>query len=292
MDRNDARAEGRDNNLITTVRRAIEPFEEIVFALLFGSGASGRLREDSDLDVAVYVDSGGRLEVEEPREYAREAALQIAIERATDRNVDLLLLNSAPATVTSAAVLTGKRILVRNPGLSSRYFLAVTNVAIDFLWDQKEFRQIAERSTSLSELDRERLNRILQYIDEELPDRNRFARISGPEYHNDRDKRRLVDRWTEMLINAAIDIGKIVLAAEGRAVPPTYGRILQDLGGVDGFEHLSEDLVPLAPLRNIMSHEYLDLRYTRIHSFATKGADAVGDLASAARRWMVLPAAD
>ena len=66
-------------NLRSATRGALEPFENVAFAFLFGSAVSDRLRRDSDLDVAVYGASGRHLEIETDREWrairARSASL-------------------------------------------------------------------------------------------------------------------------------------------------------------------------------------------------------------------------
>lgn len=272
--------------LATRLRAALEPFPEIAFAVLFGSGVTGRLRTDSDIDVAIYLDADGALEIEVEREVPNEADVQIALERAVDRNVDLLILNRAPATVCSAALLTGRPFLLRRGPLYSRYFLAVTNVAIDFLTTEAEFREIAARSNSLSDIDRERLRRILDYIHDELADRREFQEVGLSRYRSDRDLRRNLDRWVEMLINATIDIAKIVLSSEHRPVPRTYGQILEDLESTDPFTALAGRLKPLAPLRNTMAHEYLDLRFGRVKRFVDEGASAVEETARLTGDWM------
>ena len=273
-------------SLIPQLRETLLGFNEISFAVLFGSVIQGRLRDDSDLDIGVYVDAAGALEVEVEREVPMEADLQVALERATGRNVDLLVLNRAPATVCSAALLTGQAVLIREEQLYARYFLAVTNVAIDFLATEREFREIAARSTSLTEIDRERIERILEYIDEEISDRPKFQAVSLVRYRNDRDLRRNLDRWVEMLINAAIDIAKIILSSEHKAVPRTYGQILDDLEATPPFDELRGRLKALASLRNMMAHESLDLRFGRVQEFVAEGAGAVADLARVTRSWM------
>jgi uncharacterized protein YutE (UPF0331/DUF86 family)/predicted nucleotidyltransferase len=280
-----ARSDDLDS-LIPQLRETLLGFPSVSFSFLFGSAIQGRLRDDSDLDVAVYVDADGTLEVEAERDVPEDADVQIALERATGRNVDLLILNRAPATVCSAALLTGEAVLVRHEQLYARYFLAVTNVAIDFLATEREFREIAARSRSLTEIDRERLARILEYVEEEMSDRPEFEGVGLPRYRNDRGLRRNLDRWVEMLINAAIDIAKIVLSSEHKPVPRTYGQILEDLESTAPFDELAGRLKPLAPLRNTMAHEYLDLRFGRVRKFVTEGADAVADLARVARSWM------
>lgn len=273
-------------SLIPQLCETLLGFAQVSFALVFGSAVQGRLRDDSDLDVAVYVDSEGALEIEAERQVSEEADVQIALERVTGRNVDLLILNRAPATVCSAALLTGQPVLIRHEQLYARYFLAVTNVAIDFLATEREFREIAARSKSLTEIDRERLERVLEYIDEEMSDRSEFEGVGLPRYRNDRGLRRNLDRWVEMLINAAIDVAKIVLSSEHKSVPRTYGQILEDLESTAPFDELAGRLKPLAPLRNMMAHEYLDLRFGRVQRFVAEGADAVADLARVARSWM------
>ncbi|MCK4516107.1 MAG: DUF86 domain-containing protein [Spirochaetaceae bacterium] len=269
--------------LESTITAALESFPGLSFAFLFGSAVTGRMRRDSDIDVAVYGDSDGMLEIEAEREFQDESEIQIALERATNRNVDLLVLNRAPATVCAAALLSGRAVLIRDGRLLSRYFLAVTTVAMDFLQTEREFRDIRSRSRSLSEIDRNRLARILDFVDEELEDREKFRQVGLTQYRSDRDMRRNLDRWTEMLINAAIDIGKIVLSSEHRSVPQTYGQILADLVTVPGFTELGGRLKQLAGVRNVLAHEYLDLRFGRVQNFVESGSQAVKALAEMTR---------
>ena len=274
------------DKIAAAVGSELQRFRHLAFAVLFGSACSGRLRPDSDVDVAVYGESDGRLEIEREREIERETEIQIALERATQRNVELLVLNRAPATVSAAALTSGRVVLMRNGTLYSRYFLAVTTVAIDFLQTEREYRAIRDRSRSLSPVDRSRLERIVDFIDTELEDRERFREVTQHRYRSDRDLRRNLDRWVEILINAAIDIGKIVLSSAQHPVPYTYGQILAELETLPGFAALSGRLQPLAALRNLMAHEYLDLRFGRITRFVDDGSGAVGELARLTRTWI------
>lgn len=265
--------------IAAAVGAALEPFPHLLFGFLFGSAAAGRLRSDSDVDVALYQASAGRLEIEAERELEQEAAIQVALERAAQREVDLLNLNRAPAAVCAAAVLTGRPVLMRDAAFYTRYFLAVTAAASDFLRTER-------RSRSLSALDRSRLQRILDFIDTELQDRGLFRGVTLQRYQSDRNLRRNLDRWVEMLINAALDAGKIVIAAERRPVPCTYGQILAELESVEHFSDLAGSLRPLAALRNVLAHEYLELRFGRVARFADTGAAAIARLAGLAREWL------
>ena len=277
---------GVTDEIVAATGLALERFPHLLFGFLFGSAAAGRLRSDSDLDVAVYQLSGGYLEIEAARDLEREADIQVALERATGRNVDLLLLNSAPASVCAAALLSGRPVLVRDRAFYTRYFLAVTAAASDFLETEREYRAVRDRSRSLSAIDRSRLERILDFIGTELLDRDRFRNVTLDQYQGDRDLRRNLDRWVEMLINAAIDTGKIVLASERRGVPFTYGQILAELEAVGRFSDLAGRLSPLAALRNVLAREYLELRFGRVARFVASGSDAVDQVARLARSWL------
>ena len=261
-------------------------FKEVTFAFLFGSAAANRLRADSDVDVAVYDGSAGVMEIEEQRELEYETRLQIALEKAINRNVDLLILNRAPATVCANALLSGHPLLIRDGALYTRYLLAVTNVAFDFLQTEREYREIQSRSRSISEFDRSRLMRILDFIGEELQDTQKFRGATMNRYATDRDFRRNMDRWVEMLINASIDIGKIVLASTQLSIPQTFGQILSELESMPDFSSLQCRLAPLAGLRNLLAHEYLDIRFGRIQVFLGDGAEAIIDLKELTEKWL------
>ena len=274
------------DTIASALGSALEPFSHLLFGVLFGSAATGRLRSDSDLDVAVYQASAGKLEIEVDRELDREAEIQVALERATQRNVDLLTLNRAPATVCAAALLSGRRVLLRDGALYTRYLLTVTTVASDFLETEGEFRAIRDRSRSLTAIDRSRLQRILDFIEVELKDRDQFRSVTLKRYQTDRNLRRNLDRWVEMLINAAIDVGKIILGSERRPVPYTYGQILADLEATECFSDLGGRLKPLAALRNVLAHEYLELRFGRVANFVTDGAGTIERLARLTDAWL------
>jgi predicted nucleotidyltransferase/uncharacterized protein YutE (UPF0331/DUF86 family) len=277
------------NDLQSAIHAALDPFENLAFAFLFGSAVTGRLRRDSDLDVAVYGSSGRHLEIETDRELADEAKIQLAVEGATGRNVDLLVLNRAPAVVCASAVGAGVPVFVRDESICSRYILAVTNVAIDFLATEREWRAIRARSASLSPQDRNRLQRILAFMDDELKDAPVFADITLARYQRDRSLRRNLDRWVEVLINGTIDIAKIVQASEKIPVPQTYAQILNLLPSISAFTAVPEEIRDLAPLRNVMAHEYLDLRFTRVRRFVDSDVRIVQAVIAATRAWLESP---
>lgn len=108
----------------------------------------------------------------------------------------------------------------------------------------------------------------LDPLKDNLREWGKFKKLSFKEYTEDRDKRRNIERWAENIINATIDIAKIILALEKKEMPKNYKETLFDfalLVGLDAKE--SEKFSKLADLRNILAHEYLDILYEKIQNF-------------------------
>jgi uncharacterized protein YutE (UPF0331/DUF86 family)/predicted nucleotidyltransferase len=242
---------------------------EVAMAFLFGSAARARLTADSDLDVAVYFYSAGAgAEWEEQHEYPEEDSIWADVERIASIDTDLLVLNRAPATVAYAVLEENCPIVVKDVSLYWGLFLAVSSAAEDFRQFTREFLEIKERSRSLSEIDRDRLRRILDFIATEIADAGEFATLSRESYLTESSSRRNVERWIENIVNASIDVAKILLAAAQASVPQTYREILLNLDTLPNFEtRIAEALSRFSRLRNILAHEYLDLRWGQISTF-------------------------
>lgn len=93
-----------------TIRRALETDESVELAVLFGSGARSELRPTSDLDVGVLGMPVNRL-----------AALQVTLERATERTVDLIALETAPPLLRFEIARDGVVLVERTPHLWSDF---------------------------------------------------------------------------------------------------------------------------------------------------------------------------
>jgi len=116
-----------------------------------------------------------------------------------------------------------------------------------------------------------RLIRHLEFLGNELEDYGTFKPLTWKEYNEDRDKRRNVERWVENIINSSIDIAKIIMTSEGRTLPDTYREVVRHLSLIKGFDsELIERLSRWVSLRNIISHEYLDIRWSSIKRFITE----------------------
>lgn len=138
--------------------------------------------------------------------------------------------------------------------------------------------------TSLNKAQKTLLKRYLTFLEEELEDLPRFQALSYADYSLDRDTRRNVERLCENLVNASIDIGKILLASERRTVPNSYRQVFQHL------EHakiippdVSQRLQMFTRIRNLLAHDYLDVRWEHIQSILDHGGKAFNVLIHATR---------
>ncbi len=238
-------------------------------AFLFGSYAKERETLDSDLDVAVYFKPPGKeVEWEEAKEYTEEDTLWEAIEKKAGVNTDLIVLNRAPSTLASTIIQEGIPIIIKNHSLYWRYYLIVSSEATAFRDFMEDFWRIKQRSGSLSEIDRERLLRIVDFLEEELKEYPNFKNITQETFERESAKRRNLERWVENIVNASIDIAKILLASEKKRIPQTYHDVLKNLSLLKGFHtRTADNLARFVKLRNILAHEYLDLRFKRIKYF-------------------------
>jgi len=89
--------------------------ETIAAAYLLGSAATGRLRSDSDVDIAVLPVRPGAIGT------AARLALAEALARVFERPVDLGLLSTANVVYAKEAITTGRKIVDRDRATSSRF---------------------------------------------------------------------------------------------------------------------------------------------------------------------------
>jgi uncharacterized protein YutE (UPF0331/DUF86 family) len=120
--------------------------------------------------------------------------------------------------------------------------------------------------------DRERLIRLLDYLESEVDEFAMFSDLTWEIYQKDKVKRRNVERWIENIVMSATDLVKVLLASENRPIPDSYKEILYNVGLIADFdEEFGKRLSRWAGLRNIVAHEYLDIRWKNIKEFIGEG---------------------
>lgn len=233
---------------------------DVVMAFLFGSQVKGYARAASDWDIGVYL-------TEEAR--PREQEIWAAVEHITGTEVDLVILNRAPASIAWTILRAGIPLAIKNRRIYLRFLLTASREANDWYRTSQEYHRIFERSASLTQEDRERLERTLQFMEQEIADFDRFRQLTWQEYDHDRAKKREVERWTEQLINAVIDAAQIILASERHVIPETYRAMVRSLGATPPFNQndACEKLSAWTEFRNMLAHEYLDYRWKELSIF-------------------------
>jgi predicted nucleotidyltransferase len=87
----------------TTIRRVLERHPHIRLAILFGSFATGHIRPDSDLDVA--VDAGRPITADKKMKLIEDLAIEIG------RPIDLIDLHTAGEPLLGRIVTRGRRLI-------------------------------------------------------------------------------------------------------------------------------------------------------------------------------------
>lgn len=253
---------------------------EISMAFVFGSYAKNRQISESDVDIAVYFKPAGReIEWEEQKEYPGENKLWVETERILGVDTDLVVLNRAPSGLAADVLRTGVPIIIKDKGLYWDFLFLVSLAAEDFQETIKDWWAIKERSRSLSNEDRKRLTLRVDFLQKELEDIVKFKNISQGEYEQDSSRRRDLERWVENIANASIDIAKIILASKKERLPQTYVDTVKLLGKLNDISETDANkLGEFAKLRNLLAHEYLDLRFVKIKAFLAVAENLYGKL--------------
>lgn len=253
----------RNKSKIKALKEYFQKRDDVLMAFLFGSFAKGRVTKDSDVDVAVYL--------KDPKS---EKDIWTQLPNAFGKEIDLVCLNEAPASLISNVFKTGIPLVVKDNKLYWRLYLEKSLEAEDFLEFVTDFMRIYQRAQSLIPEEKIRLLERKQFLDAEFEELENFKKINSQEYCDDKMKRRAIERWVENIINATIDIAKIVLASEKKRMPKTYGGALLDFGILAGLsKSASEKFACFANLRNILAHEYLDILYSRIQAFINEAPE-------------------
>lgn len=121
----------------------------------------------------------------------------------------------------------------------------------------------------------EDIARRLDFIRIQLGDLGKFSSLDWETYRTNRDIQRNVERLAENVANATIDICKILLVDEEVELPNSYKEIILKLGELKVLDmKQAEKIADYAGLRNVLAHQYLDIKWQKIKDFI---ASASGD---------------
>ncbi len=125
---------------------------------------------------------------------------------------------------------------------------------------------------------KQRLLKHISFLESELTDYLKFKELTRDEYINERDKRRNVERWIENIINSSIDISKVLLTLEDISLPDNYKEIVSLTSHIKKLNFdKAEALSRWVKFRNIVAHEYLDIRWSSIKKFISETESSYKD---------------
>ncbi len=253
---------------IEQLKEYFESKDSVILAYVFGSKSKGTQRSFSDWDIAAYFRPYQYYELESNREYPEEHSIWRDLEKILESNkIDFLVLNRARPSLVFSILNSAIPLVVKDRKLYMKLLIKTHYEAVDWWKFTKEFYEIAERAKSISEEDKSILRSHIRFLENEFVDIKKFERLSRQEYTENNDKRRNVERWVENLVMSAIDISKIILASGKKEIPQTYRETLFRFA----IEFLDEDSAQkfsqFTELRNILAHEYLDIKWKKIIKF-------------------------
>lgn len=258
---------------IELLQRYFERESSVLMAFLFGSRAKSLDRDSSDWDIGVYFKPREYLELEKEDGYPNENKIWSDLVDIVQADIDFLVLNRARPSLVFSILNSGLPLVIKDRKLYLKLLCKTSYEAIDFWNFVYDFWKVRERAGSLSSEDRAILVEHLVFLEQEFKDLEEFKRLTWDEYRKDRFKRRNVERWVENLVMGSLDIAKIVLASDNKEVPQTYKDTLKTLGLFYFALSFTERFPQFAELRNIVGHEYLDIKWRKIKSFISEVED-------------------
>lgn len=272
-----------------TIDRLKEYFSQrndIVLAFLFGSQAKGLTRPSSDWDIAIYLSPRQWGELETKYAYAGESVIRADVNRIVSSDADVVILNRARPSLVFSVLNSGISLANKDMRLYLTLLSRTHYDAVDYWNFVQDYRTLYERATSLTPEARALLLEQLTFLENELADAEKFSMLTRKEYLEKRDTRRNAERWIENCVMSALDIAKIILASEKRDVPQTYKDMLHEFGELFVTREFADQFSEYASLRNILAHEYLDLRWERIVAFLRDANGLYGQFLTAVKKYL------
>lgn len=271
------------------LKELFRKYEEVSFAFLFGSKSKGLDRNLSDYDIGIYFkpENSKFIEFEEDKHYPLTDKIWADLELLLKKDVDVVVLNRASVSIAADIITKGIPIIIKNRDVFLRFLVVVTSWAIDRREFVRDYFEIFQRSKSMTEQDKENIRKILIFLQNEIKDYNWAKNITWEEYREDGHKRRDLERWIENIMNSIIDISKILLSSHGASLPETYRETILNLKIFQRFNDQDiERLSQWAKLRNILAHQYLDIKWEYIKDFAKESHENIKNFIEAVKAFI------
>lgn len=134
---------------------------------------------------------------------------------------------------------------------------------------------------------RESIIRRIEFVRAELFDFEDYRSLDSNTYNADRVARRNVERIIENVCNSVSDVSKIILSQYDTQMPESYRDVfikLRVLGLIN--DQLCAQMAHVSRVRNILAHQYLDIKWEYIKDFMAQGVDAVWRFVATVEDWL------
>ncbi len=259
---------------LETLKKYFQKENEVILAFLFGSHAEERARSFSDWDIGVYFKPKEYLELVSSCRYPKEEKIwSDLVEILKTDNIDFVVLNRASPDLVYKVLKDGIPLTIKDEKLYYDLLCKASYESIDWWQFVDEYWRIRENAKSLSPQAKAQVQKRLIFLEEQFQDFEYFKKLTFSVYSTDRKERRNVERWIENLVISAIDIAQIFLASDKKEIPQTYKEILKVFTTIylNFPPESAEKFSDFVKLRNIITHEYLDIRWQKIKDFIDQG---------------------
>lgn len=259
------------NEIVEQLTHYFEKEPSVLMAFLFGSRAIGTERASSDWDVAVYFKPVEYMETEIEIEYPDEDRIWSALVDILETDdADMVVLNRVRSPLVYNVLRKGTPLVIKDRRLYIDLLCKVSYEATDW-WDfVSDYWQISEKAKSIPPEEKSRLLGHLRFLENEFSEIEQIKNFTWQDYLQDSFKRKVIERWIENLVMSMLDIAKIILASQKREIPQTYKDILKVFGTIYVAPSFGERISWFAIMRNILAHEYLDIKWKRITRFVSE----------------------
>lgn len=263
----------KQKQIINNLKMYFKKQPGVVLAFLFGSRAKDKRHQHlgSDWDIGAYFKPYEYMEIETRKDYPAEKGMWGELVNICQSNdVDLINLNRAKPSLVFTVLSKGIPLAIKDRKMYLDLFSKTHYEALDWRQFVFDFYSLKEKASSLNQKTKENILDYLDFLEEEFRELEKFRKFGWDDYRKNSLKRKAIERWVENIVMASIDIAKIILASDKRRMPQTYQQGLKDFVAFyikTWDEETADTFSDFAQLRNIVLHEYLDIKWERIKKF-------------------------
>ncbi|MBC7249766.1 MAG: DUF86 domain-containing protein [Anaerolineae bacterium] len=253
---------------------------DIIAAYLFGSRATGRAREGSDVDVAVLLE-----EEDSMARFERRLRLMTEVSDVCGREADVIVLNDAPPILQHQVLKHGRLLYERDRRARIEFEVRAGQIYADLkpMYDFHTRDLIPKKSKRwalvvVDDIIANRLKLLAEYVAELRLYRGQAT--SFQVYLDNKMLRRAVERSLQVSVEICLYVGRHIIE-EGFRYPEDNKDVFQILAE-EGVvpQTLLPVLLDMARFRNLMVHDYACIDDAKVYAILKRN---LGDFDAYAR---------